>query len=47
MRTRSARVSKELTTDDLIGMNQRFQGDEKASATTIAKDWLAQKGLAS
>ena len=46
-RAQLARVSKALTTDDLIGMNQRFQGDEKASAATIAKDWLAQRGLAS
>lgn len=46
-RAQLAKVSKVLTTDDLIGMNQRSQGDEKASAATITKDWLAKKGLAS
>lgn len=41
-----AKVSKTLTTDDLISMNQRSQGDEKASASAIAKDWLSSKHLA-
>ena len=45
-RKQLAKVSRALTTDDLIAMNQRSQGDEKASAATIAKDWLAKKGLA-
>ncbi|MGK2309754.1 glycine betaine ABC transporter substrate-binding protein [Cutibacterium sp. V970] len=45
-RDQLARVSKSLTTDDLITMNQRAQGEEKASASTIAKDWLDTKGLA-
>ena len=45
-RDQLARVSKALTTDDLITMNQRAQGEEKASASTIAKDWLDTKGLA-
>ncbi|WP_411913978.1 ABC transporter substrate-binding protein [Acidipropionibacterium timonense] len=38
-------VSAKLTTDDLIAMNSRNQGDEKASAQTVAKDWLKAKGL--
>lgn len=38
-------VSAQLTTDDLIAMNARSSGSEKASATTIAKDWLKEKGL--
>ncbi|MGV8847459.1 ABC transporter substrate-binding protein [Tessaracoccus sp.] len=38
-------VSKALTTEDLIAMNARNQGDEKASPATIAKEWLTEKGL--
>jgi len=38
-------VSDALTTDDLIAMNARNQGDEKASPSTIAADWLKEKGL--
>lgn len=38
-------VSAELTTEALIDMNARNQGDEKASPATIAKDWLADTGL--
>lgn len=38
-------VSKALTTEDLIAMNARNQGDEKASPATIAADWLKEKGL--
>ena len=38
-------VSKALTTEDLIAMNARNQGDEKASPATIAEDWLKEKGL--
>ena len=38
-------VSAELTTDDLIELNGRNQGDEKASPDTLAGDWLADKGL--
>ena len=45
-RDQLAKVSRALTTDDLIAMNQRAQGDEKASASTIAKEWLGRKGLA-
>ncbi|WCC80301.1 ABC transporter substrate-binding protein [Cutibacterium equinum] len=45
-RDQLAKVSHALTTDDLIAMNRRAQGGEKASASTIAKDWLGAKGLA-
>lgn len=38
-------VSKTLTTADLTAMNARSQGREKASAETIAHDWLASKHL--
>ena len=39
-------VSAALTTEDLLAMNARSQGDEKASPATIAADWLAQNDLA-
>ena len=38
-------VSAELTTDDLIALRDRVEGDEKASAATAAKEWLTDKGL--
>ena len=38
-------ISAELTTDDLIALRDRVEGDEKASAATAAKDWLEDKGL--
>jgi osmoprotectant transport system substrate-binding protein len=38
-------ISAELTTEDLIELNGRNQGDEKASPDTLASDWLAEKGL--
>ncbi len=38
-------VSDALTTEDLIAMNARNQGDEKASPSTIAADWLEEKDL--
>ncbi|MEB4616474.1 ABC transporter substrate-binding protein [Leucobacter sp. M11] len=38
-------VSAELTTEDLIAMNARSQGEEKASAQVIAADWLRERGL--
>ncbi len=38
-------ISAELTTEDLIELNARNQGDEKASPETLAKDWLAEKNL--
>ena len=38
-------ISAELTTDDLIALRDRVEGEEKASASTAAKDWLEEKGL--
>lgn len=38
-------ISAELTTDDLIALRDRVEGDEKASAATAATDWLTEKGL--
>jgi len=38
-------VQAALTTEDLIAMNARSSGDEKASSEQIAKDWLAEKKL--
>ena len=38
-------ISAELTTEDLIELNARNQGDEKASPEALAKDWLADKDL--
>lgn len=39
-------VSAALTTEDLLAMNARSQGAEKASPATIAKDWLKENKLA-
>lgn len=38
-------ISAELTTDDLIDLRDRVEGDEKATATQAATDWLNDKGL--
>ena len=38
-------VSAQLTTDDLIALRERVEGEEKASADVAAKDWLTEKGL--
>lgn len=38
-------VSAQLTTEDLIALRNRVEGDEKASSETAAKEWLSQKGL--
>jgi osmoprotectant transport system substrate-binding protein len=38
-------ISAELTTDDLIALRDRVEGDEKASASTAAKEWLEDKDL--
>ena len=38
-------ISAELTTDDLIALRERVEGDEKASAKDAAEDWLKDKGL--
>ena len=39
------RVSAELTTEDLLALNERVDGDEKAAPATAAKEWLEEKGL--
>ena len=39
-------VSAELTTEDLIDLNLRVSGDEKAEPATAAADWLEERGLA-
>lgn len=41
-----AQVSEKLTTEDLIELNGRNQGDEKAAPADLAADWLADAGLA-
>ncbi|MGB5953368.1 MAG: ABC transporter substrate-binding protein [Ornithinimicrobium sp.] len=38
-------VSAEMTTDDLIALRERVEGEEKASAGQAATDWLEEKGL--
>jgi len=38
-------VSAALTTDDLIALRDRVEGDEKAQAATAATDWLTEAGL--
>ena len=38
-------ISAQLTTEDLIALRDRVEGDEKASAATAAKDWLTENGL--
>lgn len=39
------KISANLTTADLLAMNELNQGDEKQSPEQIAKDWLEQKQL--
>jgi len=38
-------ISAALTTEDLIALRTRVEGDEKAQATTAAREWLEGKGL--
>ncbi|RAV33620.1 ABC transporter substrate-binding protein [Corynebacterium heidelbergense] len=38
-------VQEKLTTEDLLAMNERNVGKEKAEPSKIAKDWLEEKGL--
>lgn len=38
-------VSAELTTDDLIALRTRVEGDESATAADAARDWLVEKEL--
>lgn len=39
------KVSAKLTTDDLIALRDRVEGDEQASASQAATDWLTEAGL--
>lgn len=38
-------ISAELTTEDLLDLNSKNQGDEKVAPAELAKQWLADKGL--
>lgn len=38
-------ISEALTTEDLIALNDRVSGDEKAEPSTAAQEWLEEKGL--
>lgn len=38
-------VSAAMTTEDLIALRDRVEGDEKASSQTAAEDWLEENGL--
>jgi osmoprotectant transport system substrate-binding protein len=38
-------VSAELTTEDLLDLNSKNQGDDKTAPATLAKEWLTSKGL--
>jgi len=40
-------VSAALTTEDLIALRERVEGDEKAQASVAAADWLKEVGLVS
>jgi len=38
-------IAAALTTEDLIALRERVEGDEKAQASVAARDWLVDKGL--
>ena len=38
-------ISAALSTDDLIALRDRVEGDEKAQASVAAREWLEEKGL--
>ncbi|MDR9435224.1 glycine betaine ABC transporter substrate-binding protein, partial [Pontimonas sp.] len=38
-------ISAALSTEDLIDLRTRVEGDEKAQASTAAQDWLEAEGL--
>lgn len=38
-------ISAALTTEDLIALRDRVEGDENAQASVAARDWLEDKGL--
>jgi osmoprotectant transport system substrate-binding protein len=39
------KVSAELTTEDLLDLNGKNQGDDKTAPDVLAKEWLTSKGL--
>ena len=39
------KISAALTTEDLIALRDRVEGDEQASAATAATDWLTEAGI--
>lgn len=39
------KVSAALTTEDLLDLNSKNQGDDKTAPATLAKQWLTDKGL--
>ena len=38
-------ISRELTTQDLLDLNAKNQGPDKAKPADLAKEWLTSKGL--
>ena len=38
-------ISAQLTTDDLLDLNSKNQGDDKVAPAELAKQWLTDKGL--
>ena len=38
-------ISAELTTEDLLDLNSKNQGDDKTAPAELAKQWLTDKGL--
>jgi osmoprotectant transport system substrate-binding protein len=38
-------ISAELTTDDLLDLNSKNQGEDKTAPAELAKQWLTDKGL--
>jgi len=38
-------ISAALSTEDLIGLRDRVEGDEKTQASVAARDWLVENGL--
>ena len=38
-------ISAELTTEDLLDLNSKNQGDDKVAPAELAKQWLTDKGL--
>jgi osmoprotectant transport system substrate-binding protein len=38
-------ISAELTTQDLLDLNSKNQGEDKTAPAELAKQWLTEKGL--